>query len=406
MNRFIGQSAIVTILLVAVCTADASAQNAPEFIARRDIQFSGEIIAEAGDLLVTEPATSDKVTLVLSDGKRAAVSRADLADMNEAVAVLTTLIQRDPKDARLYTSRSNVWAVKKDFPKAIADATLAIDNTDPAEAVLFLNRGAFYTSTGDHTKAAADYVKATHTDPKFYPAYTSLAAAYIGRKELDKAIELCTTVIKVDAKNPAHYVQRGVAHRQKKEWDAAIADFSKALEFDEDNLAALGSRGFVCYLKGDHAAAVKDFGAIIKLTPNDAMAYNNRGYNHFLNNDCGSALKDYDKAIELLPSYATAYQNKAWMLATCADDKVRNGAAAIVAAQKAIEQRKSRVATDIKSLAAAYAEAGDFPNAIKFQTEVVGMMSAENKTAEQTILTAYTEKKPYRSQPVAVANAN
>ncbi|MEZ6132424.1 MAG: tetratricopeptide repeat protein [Planctomycetaceae bacterium] len=397
---------VLTILFMAVCATDAFAQSAPEFIARRDIQFSGEIIAEAGDLVVTEPVTGDKVTLVLADGKRAAVQRSELADMNEAVAVLTSLIQREPKTARLYSARANVWAIKKDFPKAIADATLAIEHTDPPDAVLFLNRGAFHTSTGDHTKAAADYVKATHIDPKFYPAYTSLAAAYIGRREFDKAIELCTSVIKVDEKNPAHYVQRGVAYRQKKEWDAAIADFSKALEFDRDNLAALGSRGFVSYLKGDHAAAVQDFDTIIKLTPNDAMAYNNRGYNHFLNKDCRSALKDFDRAIELLPTYATAYQNKAWMLATCADDEVRNGAAAVAAAQKAIEQRKSRVAADIKSLAAAYAETGDFANAITYQTQVVDMMTPDNKAAEQQVLTQYKEKKPYRSQPVEVAKSN
>ncbi len=405
MNKFASPTSILALVLVTVWAEPSFAQDAPEFIARRNIQLSGEIIAEAGDLVKTDTVNGNKVTLVLTDGKRAAVNRSDLADMNEAVTVLTNMIQKQPNNTRLYSARSNVWAVKKDFNKAIADATLAIQKSDDKDAALYINRGAFYSSIGKHDLAVADYVKATHVDPKFYAAYSSLASAYIARSQYDKAVEVCTNVIKVDRKNPAHYVQRGVAYRQQEDWDAAIADFTKALELNKDNLAALGSRGFVNYLKGDHAAAVKDFDAIIKLTPEDAMAYNNRGYNHYLNNDCKSALKDFDKAIELLPTYATAYQNKAWMLATCDDDAVRNGEAAIAAAKKAIDQRQSKVAADIKSLAAAYAEAGDFENAVKFQTQVVEMESEENKEAEKKTLALYADKKTYRSFEAPAENA-
>ena len=374
------------------------AQSVPQFIARRDIQLDGQVVVQAGDLINSVEVAPPKVTIIVADGKRAVVDRADLADTNEAIDVLATLIGKNPKEARLYSSRSNIWAIKKDFPKAIEDATQAINSTEPKDAILYVNRGVFYSSHGDYAKATADYIEATHINPSFYAAYQNLVSAHIAQKEFDKAIDICNQIIKVNGSNPEHYVRRGVAFRHLEQWDNAVADFSKAIELKNDHLPALGSRGFVYYLRGEYAEAVKDFDAIIKVNPNDVMAYNNRGYNSFLAGDCKSALTDFDKAISLLPTYAAAYQNKAWMLATCIDDEVRNGKAALEAAEKAIEQRKERQHPDIKALAAAYAETGDFASAVTHQTEVLSMVSDDQKPAEEEILAAYQAENSWRTK--------
>ncbi len=378
--------------------ASLFAQSVPQYIARRDIQLNGQVVVQAGDLINSLEAAPPKVTIIVADGKHAVVDRADLADTNEAIEVLATLIGKHPKEARLYSSRSNIWAIRKDFPKAIEDATQAINISESKDAILYVNRGVFYSSAGDYTKATADYVQATHINPSFYAAYQNLVSAHIAQKEFKKAIDICNQVIKVDGSNPEHYVRRGVAFRHLEQWDNAVADFSKALELKNDHLPALGSRGFVYYLRGEYATAVKDFDAIIKLNPNDVMAYNNRGYNSFLAGDCKSALADFDKAISMLPTYAAAYQNKAWMLATCIDDEVRNGNAALDAAEKAIAQRKEKQSSDIKALAAAYAEIGDFTSAVKHQTDVLSMVSEDQKPSEEEILTAYKAEKPWRTQ--------
>lgn len=395
MKLYITQWLCLACLLA--CSAGSLAQTTPQFIARRDIQLTGEIIAEAGDLVNVAAVTDDQVTLTLTDGKHAQVKRADLADMDAAVEVLSTLIQEKPSDIRLYSARANVFAIRQEFPKAIADATRAIELSDSKQAFLFVNRGVFHSSNGQHDLAVADYIKATHLDSSAYGAYTNLASAHIARKEFQKAIDVCSSVIKVDRDNAAHYIQRGVAERHLEDWDAAIADFSKALEIDKDNLAALGSRGFVNYLKGNHADAAKDFDAIIKLTPEDAMAYNNRGYNRFLNGEHKAALTDYNKAVALLPRYATAWQNKAWLLATSPDDEVRDGKAAIAAAKKAAGERQSLFAADIKALAAGYAETGDFKSAVKHQTRVIDLVEEDQKEAERKILATYADQKPFRT---------
>jgi len=389
----------ITLAILATSASIAIAQSAPQFVARRDISLSGEIVVLAGELISTVSVENGKATMVLADGKRATVDRSELADVNEAVGVLSTLIQKDPKNSRLYSARANVWAVRNDFAKAIEDATRAIDVSDAEDATLHVNRGVFYASTGDYDKAVADYVKATEVDPKMYSAYRNLASAHVARQEFDKAVEVCTQLIKVNDDNAQHYIQRGVAYRHLTNWDAAIGDFSKALELDKNNLAALGSRGFVNYLKGDHAAAVNDFDAIIKLKPDDAMAYNNRGYNAFMSGDYKQALADYDKATSLLPAYAAAWQNKAWLLATCPQDDIRDGEAAIAAAKQATNYRQQKNASDVKALAAAYAETGNFEKAVEHQRSVIGLVGEDQKKDEESILAIYQEKKPYRTEP-------
>ena len=163
------------------------------------------------------------------------------------------------------------------------------------------------------------------------------------------------------------------------------------------NCSALSSRGFVHYLKGDHKRAVADFDALIRINPKDAMAYNNRGYNRQMIGEYESALTDYEQSLSLAPQYAMALQNKAWLLATCPEDKIRDGKAAFDAASKACQLRKYKVAGDIKALAAAYAEFGDFKHAVEYQEKVVSMVEGDAQTTEQEILGLYKTKQPYRS---------
>lgn len=398
---------LIPILVLSACLSSSAVVGQPpdQYVARTDISDSGTVIAQAGDLISVLSDDGKVVTVDTGFGTNVRVPRKDTATMEEAIPVLDRLIKRKPQDVRLYSARANIWAARGDLTQAVIDATRAIELDGQKDAVLFVNRGAFYSATGNYDSAVADFIKATHLNPKLHAAFTSLANAWINQQKYDEAIEILTSLIRIDAENPSYYVQRGVALRYKQSWDPAIADFSKALELDPENLAALGSRGFVCYLKGDHRAAVRDFDAIIQLNPDDAMAHNNRGYNRHLSGDYRSALTDYRRAVELRPAYAVAWQNMAWLLATCPDDQVRDGKQALAAAKKACDQRQTPVAADIKALAAAYAESGDFQKAVEHQTKVIAMTAEESsKEAERQILAIYQASKPYRTSPSAPQN--
>ncbi len=77
----------------------------------------------------------------------------------------------------------------------------------------------------------------------------------------------------------------------------------------------------------------------------------------------GEAAKDFQSAIELAPNRDASYLQLAWLRATCADPEFRDGGKAVNLAQTAIEKADSKTAQHWDTLAAAYAESGNFSEA-------------------------------------------
>jgi hypothetical protein len=97
-----------------------------------------------------------------------------------------------------------------------------------------------------------------------------------------------------------------------------------------------------------------------------------------------------------------ALRNRAWLLATCPDDKVRNGPEALKSALLACELGPSKHSSDLKVLAAAQAELGKFEEAVKSQTKSLEMIppdQPEQVKQAQELLQLYKSGKPYRFAP-------
>jgi tetratricopeptide (TPR) repeat protein len=98
---------------------------------------------------------------------------------------------------------------------------------------------------------------------------------------------------------------------------------------------------------------------------------------------------------------AWGYNQLAWMEATCSDSSVRNGQAAVTAATKACELTEWKNWQFIDTLAAAYAEAGDFKRAIQYQERALhtGHPTDSEQKAMRGRLSLYRESRPYREKP-------
>ena len=78
---------------------------------------------------------------------------------------------------------------------------------------------------------------------------------------------------------------------------------------------------------------------------------------------------------------AGLYDRYAWLLATHPDPRLRDGQLAIEFAQRAIEVTNPPYWTYVDTLAAAYAAAGDYENAVKQQRRAIGISNSSNKGA-------------------------
>lgn len=154
--------------------------------------------------------------------------------------------------------------------------------------------------------------------------------------------------------------------------------------------------------------AIKAFSESIRIIPNDSEAYNNRGIAWFYKGDYDRAIADCTKALELNPGYADAYHQLALILATCPDKRYRNATQAIELAQRAVEL--SPEANFLDTLAAAYAEAGRFGDAITTQKRAITLLRKQGKTNELSEyverLGSYKARKPLREQYIAQLQEN
>ncbi len=78
------------------------------------------------------------------------------------------------------------------------------------------------------------------------------------------------------------------------------------------------------------------------------------------------AIEDYETAIRLRPDLGAAYIRLAWLLATCPDETVRNGAKAVEYAAKARKTMGLGQAEYFDTFAAAYAETEQFGKAVQW----------------------------------------
>ena len=109
------------------------------------------------------------------------------------------------------------------------------------------------------------------------------------------------------------------------------------------------------------------------------------------------ARKDYSEAIKIDPKYAFAYNALAWLSATCPDEHFRDGKNAVANATTACTLTAWKEAEYMDTLAAAYAESGDFPIAIIWEEKALAFVTKQpGKHLWRERLALYTAGKPYR----------
>jgi tetratricopeptide (TPR) repeat protein len=87
----------------------------------------------------------------------------------------------------------------------------------------------------------------------------------------------------------------------------------------------------------------------------------------------------------------------AWFLATCEDPNIRDGSNAVRIGEKAVAATESRNPQYLDTLAAAYAEAGRFADAVSAQQEAIDLMQDESwKKVFASRLRLYESGSPYR----------
>jgi len=146
-------------------------------------------------------------------------------------------------------------------------------------------------------------------------------------------------------------------------------------------------------------------GNIQSLTDALARAYCLRGRRAESRGEYAEAIADYESSLRGNAGFARAHDRLACMLSTRQADEVRDGARAVKHAIQACELTEWKNAACLTTLAAAYAETGDFGSAVEYQRQAIELLSRNGGQGSlehyETRLHLYESGKPYHRSMVA-----
>jgi len=329
----------------------------------------GAMIASATSAK-TAPAVSAEALL------QRGTEELEKGELDRAVADLGEAAVLSPKDARPLSRRGTAWLRKKEYQKAIDDFSAALQIAPDARDCV--NRGRSYRAMDRMGEAIADFDAAIRSNP-------ALAAAY--------------------------YL-RGDSHLKLERYREAISDLTQAIELatqTPDPTFALADaytlRGSACLLAERAEEAIKDLTAAIRLDPRDpASVHQLRASAYELAKHpalakCDEQIAHLLKRIEDKSDDATACRELAYLLATHAEADIRNGKRAVELAARACKLTSEKDAADLDALAAAYAETGQFDDAIRSAKKAVQLAPNEESAKLYRTRLAACEKKTALRQP-------
>jgi formylglycine-generating enzyme required for sulfatase activity len=163
-----------------------------------------------------------------------------------------------------------------------------------------------------------------------------------------------------------------------------------------DEAVWYNTRAHVWLARKEYAKALADYDRTLRLNPGYARAYYNRALVRRLKKEYVGALSDYGEALRLNPKDVNAYNMQAWLLATCPDPSLRDGKRAVESAKRACELSGWKYAHCLDTLAAAFAELGDFAQAVQFQRQALEVGGPNLDQGYRRRLELYEAGKPYR----------
>ncbi len=255
--------------------------------------------------------------------------------------------------------------------------------------------------------------------------------------EVDTAIELFETAIRIEPTLAEAHAQLGAALLEQNELEAAADSLQRALSLEPNYVEAIYHLGLIAHRLQDYAGAVGYFQRTVQLRAehfdahlglgtdlprvqqfelaiehlrraNELRPHDSRPYKRL--GALLSQLAHYEEAIAVLrvglqnlPEDATLADRLAWMLATCPQDDLREADEALRLAMEVCRRTKNQVPQALDTQAAALANLGRFGEAIVVaeQARQVALAGNNQQLADQIRqrLELYQAAEPYR-QPI------
>ncbi len=295
------------------------------------------------------------------------------------------------------------------------------------------NLGLALTELGQYQEAEQQLVRAVQIKPDFSKAHYCLGKLYYRMHRLDDAAYQYEAAIRSEpGLSEAHY-DLGCVWRQQGQRARAIVCFQNALLVRPDYPEAHNILGTLLAEEGDLQGAIQQYQAALSILPDYGVPHYHLGVKLAELNRTDEAIAHLQQAVRLMPSFPDGYiqlakalsqkdrfaeaivvlksglntnspnpfvaNEYAWLLATCPVPTLRNAPQAIEIGEALAKATGRKSPQPLDTLAAAYAEAGRFPEAQRVGREALALATSGNDTNLATQLAArvalYEKNQPF-----------
>ena len=213
----------------------------------------------------------------------------------------------------------------------------------------------------------------------------------------------------VTANNDVAENNLGIVFLRQGKVEEAISLLQAAVDLRPDNSPAHENLAKAFLQKGQVADALVHYRKLLELQPDNIEVHNIVGTVLIQQGRIKEGVEEWQKVLAIQPDNGNAMSNLAWVFATSPNDSVRDGAKAVQLASEALRISGHRIPMLFRTLAAAYAETGEFSKAIQTAQQGIELANSQGNSglaAElQGNIALYQEQRPMRDPSLTYGNS-
>ncbi len=383
----------------------------------------------------------------------------------DAVDLLLQLVEREPDNANAHMLLGVAYQNLQQFEQAAAAHKQAIA-ADPKRSDAYTNLGVALASQDKTEEAVVQFQRAVELNPNDTGAYNSLGIALQEVGRFEEAVEQHRAALAINNNWAKAHWNLGNALRKLGRREEAESQFRDALRIDPDYKAAHKNLGLTLAEMGQlesalphmrkgmsensvsfamanallgfkrYEEALPYYNKVLSAKPQHAKTHRNLGQALAALGRLDEAVVHQQQAVRLMPrdlqsqiSLATTLEqlkrydaavlhwqqalnldaqnvqvmnNLAWLLATCSEERNRDGKQAVELATRAALGSDYKSAFVLGTLAAAHAEAGNFKKAVDWQKKAIALAPDEHVVDFRRRLQQYEAEKPFHQESAKV----
>jgi Flp pilus assembly protein TadD len=239
--------------------------------------------------------------------------------------------------------------------------------------------------------------------PDHYLPHVMLGNALFERGQLDGALREYREGLRLRQDDADAWERAGVVLSQQGQSAEAILHFQKAIQLAPAWAEPRRRLALALLSQGRKEEARTVYEAIVPLTPSTAEGQRDLADMLAEGQQPAAAIRHYQEALRLNPDFLPVLSNLAWLRATCGQSELRDGREAVSLAERACQLSQRRNPNFLGVLAAAYAEASRFSDAIQTIQEARTLAQASGASQllplHAQMLELFQAGKPFHESP-------